>query len=225
MRNKDVSIDTYLSISGIQHFAFCKRQWALIHNENLWVENRLTAEGRTEHERAHNPTIVEKRGDELVVRALQVRSDILGLIGECDAVVFVKDKNGTSLFKREGLWIPMPVEYKHGTSKINNCDRLQVVAQAICLEEMYGCCVPHGAVFYRENNRRELFDISEDLREEIKRVVCEMHELKGRGYTPKDCAPEKCGRCSLKEVCLPIVVGKKKSAIKYIKKHLDEAEK
>lgn len=76
MRNKDVSIDTYLSISGIQHFAFCKRQWALIHNENLWVENRLTAEGRTEHERTHNPTIVEKRGDELVVRALQVRSDI-----------------------------------------------------------------------------------------------------------------------------------------------------
>ena len=143
-----VSSDDYLLMSGIQHFSFCRRQWALIHLEQQWSENQRTAEGRLQHTRCHDVTLTEKRGDLLIARGMRVVSHRLKLTGDCDVVEFHKDPNGVSLQGRRGLWQPMPVEYKHGRSKVNDADRLQLCAQAMALEEMLVCEVPEGEIFY-----------------------------------------------------------------------------
>ena len=103
--------DDFLAMSGIQHFAFCRRQWALIHLEQQWAENLRTAEGRLEHDRCHDDTFAEKRGDLLVVRGMRVNSGRLRLSGHCDVVEFRADPAGVPLQGRTGLWLPLPVEY------------------------------------------------------------------------------------------------------------------
>ena len=114
--------DSFLPLSGIQHFAFCRRQWALIHIENLWAENVRTVEGNILHERAHDETFTELRGDVLTVRGLRIANPRLGLNGVCDVVEFRRNPDGVSLHGREGLWLPYPVEYKRGKPKEDDCD-------------------------------------------------------------------------------------------------------
>ena len=128
--------EEYLMLSGIQHFAFCRRQWALIHIEQVWTENLRTAEGRLQHDNAHDPFFVENRKDKHIVRAMPVHSRVLGVSGECDVVEFEKSQVGIILFGKEGYYSVLPIEYKHGEPKHDDCDILQVVAQAMCLEEM-----------------------------------------------------------------------------------------
>lgn len=141
----------FLQISGIQHFMFCRRQWALIHIEGLWAENLRTVNGEIFHERAHDPSLSEKRGDMITVRALRVFSSELGISGECDVVEFRRDdENGAKLRGRDGRWIPTPIEYKSGSSKAGEADRLQLCAQAMCLEEMLGVEIELGYMFYGE---------------------------------------------------------------------------
>lgn len=148
----------FLQISGIQHFMFCRRQWALIHIEGLWAENLRTVNGEIFHERAHDPSLSEKRGDMITVRALRVFSSELGISGECDVVEFRRDdENGAKLRGRDGRWIPTPIEYKSGSSKVGDADRLQLCAQAMCLEEMLGVEIELGYMFYGETHRREKF--------------------------------------------------------------------
>ena len=147
--------DEFLALSGIQHFAFCRRQWALIHLEQAWADNVLTAEGDLMHRRAHDDELRERRGDILVVRGLAVHSRALGLAGTCDVVEFHKDESGHPLAGEDGLWRPVPVEYKRGHSKAGDADRLQLAAQALCLEEMLGCDVLAGFLFYGETKVRE----------------------------------------------------------------------
>ncbi len=147
--------DEFLALSGIQHFAFCRRQWALIHLEQAWADNVLTAEGDLMHRRAHDEELRERRGDILVVRGLAVHSRALGLAGKCDVVEFHKDESGHPLAGEDGLWRPVPVEYKRGRSKASDADRLQLAAQALCLEEMLGCDVLEGFLFYGETRSRE----------------------------------------------------------------------
>ena len=122
--------DFFLPLSGIQHFAFCRRQWALIHIENLWAENVRTVEGNILHERAHDEAFTELRGDILTVRGLRIASQPLELNGVCDVVEFHRDPNGIPLHGREGRWQPYPVEYKRGKPKEDDCDQLQLCAQA-----------------------------------------------------------------------------------------------
>ena len=129
--------DEFLALSGIQHFAFCRRQWALIHIEQAWADNVLTAQGELMHKRAHDEELRERRGDTLVVRGLSVHSRALGLSGKCDVVEFRKNSHGHTLTGEDGLWRAVPVEYKRGSSKANDADRLQLCAQALCLEEMH----------------------------------------------------------------------------------------
>lgn len=129
----------WLALSGIQHFSFCKRQWALIHIEQLWSENYLTTAGHLEHERAHDYAASESRGDMLIMRDLRVYSRALGITGACDVVEFHKSNDGVPLHGRDGLWLPYPIEYKHGKSKTIDADRLQLCAEAMCLEEMLAC--------------------------------------------------------------------------------------
>ena len=140
--------DDYLAISGIQHFCFCRRQWALIHLEHQWAENIRTIDGKLEHKRCHNENQTEKRGDLLTVRGMRIVSRELQLSGVCDVVEFHADPDGVKLQGWNGTWRPLPVEYKHGHSKENDADRLQLCAQAMALEEMLVCQINAGALFY-----------------------------------------------------------------------------
>ena len=146
--------DSYLLMSGIQHFCFCRRQWALIHLEQQWAENLRTAEGHLLHERCHDEALHEKRGGLLTVRGMRVVSHRLQLSGVCDVVEFRASPEGVPLQDYPGLWLPLPVEYKHGSPKANDADRLQLCAQAMALEEMLVCEIPRGALFYAETRRR-----------------------------------------------------------------------
>ena len=148
------SEDDLLLLSGIQHFAYCERQWALIHVEQQWLENVKTVEGRHLHERVHNPDLIEKRGDLLVARSLPIVSWRLGLYGMMDLVEFHQvssDEGGTKLLNHEGLWLPKPVEYKRGKPKADDRDEVQLCAQGICLEEMLQARIEEGDLYYGEN--------------------------------------------------------------------------
>lgn len=196
------SEENFLPLSGLQHFLFCRRQWALIHIEQQWAENIRTAEGRVMHERAHREE-TEKRGNKLTVRALRIRSAQLGLSGQCDVVEFIASEEGTPLPGREGQFTPYPVEYKRGKSKPTDEDRVQLCAQAMCLEEMLACSVPEGALFYGENRRREVVRFADELRKTVADVAAEMHAMYKRAYTPKVKTGTFCRSCSLSEICLP----------------------
>ena len=204
----------FLQISGIQHFMFCRRQWALIHIEGLWAENLRTVNGEIFHERAHDPSLSEKRGDMITVRALRGFSSELGISGECDVVEFRRDdENGTKLRGRDGRWMPTPIEYKSGSSKAGDADRLQLCAQAMCLEEMLGVEIELGYMFYGETHRREKVYINAELRQAVKDAVSEMHGYMNRGYTPKVKTGKFCNACSLKELCLPALCKNKSGGI------------
>lgn len=144
-------------ISGIQHFKFCRRQWALIHVEQQWAENVHTAVGKLMHQKVHDPYLTEKRKDTILVRALPVSSRIMGVSGECDLVEFHKCEDGIRLHGHRGMYSVYPVEYKKGKEKSTDADRLQLVAQVLCLEEMFSATIPEAALFYGETRRREVF--------------------------------------------------------------------
>lgn len=215
--------DDYLMISGLQHFSFCRRQWALIHIEQQWSENLRTVEGEILHERAHDFSLSEKRGDILTVRGLGVHSPSLGVNGVCDVVEFHRSEDGTALHGREGLWQPVPVEYKRGSTKVNDADRLQLCCQAMCLEEMLCCTVSKGALFYGETRRREQVALTGELRAQVREMLLEMHRYYARRYTPKSKPSKSCNACSLKELCLPKLCGNL-SAHTYIQSRLQEEE-
>lgn len=144
--------DDYLMISGIQHFKFCRRQWALIHVEQQWAENVHTAVGKLMHQKVHDPYLTEKRKDTILVRALPVSSRIMGVSGECDLVEFHKCEDGIRLHGHRGMYSVYPVEYKKGKEKSTDADRLQLVAQVLCLEEMFSATIPEAALFYGEKD-------------------------------------------------------------------------
>lgn len=195
--------EEYLMISGIQHFKFCRRQWALIHVEQQWAENVHTVVGELMHKKAHDPYLTEKRKDTMIVRALPVSSRELGVSGECDIVEFQKCEDGVSLFGHRGCYSIYPVEYKKGKPKVTEEDKLQLAAQAMCLEEMFSANVLKGAIFYGETRRREEVAISEELRAEVRKMFQEMHQYYKRNYTPKVKRSKACTSCSLKDICLP----------------------
>ena len=193
----------YLMISGIQHFMFCRRQWALIHIEQQWQENRLTAEGAVIHQNAHKDDFIEKRSGILVTRGLRVASPTLGITGQCDVVEFLSSEEGVPLHGHRGLWQAVPVEYKRGKDKEDDSDIFQLCAEALCLEEMLHCRIPYGFLYYHEIRRRRKIDLDEDIRSSVKSALREMHELFHRGRTPKVKTSKKYQSCSLKGLCLP----------------------
>lgn len=196
--------EDYLQLSGIQHFEFCRRQWALIYIENIWVENELTAEGRLIHKNAHDNDFTEKRKDLIITRGMKVFSSTLGVSGECDIVEFHRDDlNGISLSKWDGKWILYPVEYKHGKEKLGDEDVLQLVCQAMCLEEMLCVSINKGYLYYYEVRHRIEVTITNELRIKVRNVLDEMHQYVSKQWTPKVKVSAKCKSCSLKEICLP----------------------
>lgn len=215
--------DDLVPLSALQHLLFCERQCALIHVEQIWVENPLTVEGRHLHERV-DAKQGESRGTLVVARGLVLRSLRLGLSGKADLVEFHRSAAGEAgalLPGRSGLWRPFPVEYKRGRPKAHRADEVQLCAQALCLEEMLGAPVPAGALFYGETRRRldVLLDIP--LRVLTEATAARVHELIGSGVTPPPVHEPKCDRCSLLAVCMPEAPAH--SAGKYIDRVLRQA--
>lgn len=206
------SEDEYLLLSGIQHFVFCRRQWALIHIEQQWEENLRTVNGNIMHRNVHNSSFNEKRGDVIIARSMAISSARLGLSGECDVVEFYRSDNGVKLFGREGKYTVVPIEYKRGEPKSNESDIMQLAAQAMCLEDMLCCEVPFGYLFYGETKKRVKVEINSDLRNRTQITVEEMHMLYNREHTPKVKRTKSCNACSLKNVCLPVICSKKKAS-------------
>ena len=213
--------DDYLLLSGIQHFAFCRRQWALIHVENQWQENYHTMDGMLMHKNAHDPFFSEKRGDVIIKRSVSVSSRELGISGECDVVEYHAAPEGISLAGYPGTWLPFPIEYKRGKPGTTDGNALQLCAQAMCLEEMLCCQIPSGALYYGETRHREPVDFSPELRAQVKIYVKEMHEVFARGATPRVKPHKGCRTCSLQDLCLPKLM-KRKSVSIYVEEALKE---
>ncbi|MGD7006793.1 CRISPR-associated protein Cas4 [Metabacillus sp. 84] len=200
--------EKFLLLSGIQHFRFCKRQWALIHIEQQWAENVKTIEGQHLHKNADDPFKREKRGKKIVVRGMPIKSNELGITGVCDVVEFLQNSNGVPIFGWEGSYLPFPVEYKRGKPKKNDIDVVQLAAQAMCLEEMLMCTVETGYIYYHEIKHREEIPL-EEHKIMVPSIIREMHEYYSKKYTPKVKGGPHCNSCSLQSMCLPNMLSKR----------------
>lgn len=191
----DDELEDALALSGLQHLAFCPRQWALIHLEQAWKENGLTAEGRLLHETADRPG-QSKRPALRTVRGLLIRSRRLRIAGRCDVVEFRPD--------------PYPIEYKRGRSKPTDCDLVQLCAQALCLEEMLRLSIPKGAIFYGQPHRRQEVEFTLQLRARTEALCAEMRRLYELRETPSAGPAKHCRSCSLVDLCLPKVTSSRR---------------
>ncbi|MFC1758908.1 CRISPR-associated protein Cas4 [Planctomycetota bacterium] len=201
--------DELLPISALQHLIFCERQCALIHVERLWAENRLTVEGRHLHERADSPTH-ETRGDVRTVRSLPLRSLQLGITGQADVVEFHRDENTTVI----------PVEYKRGKPKKDDSDRVQLCAQALCLEEMLERPVAKGQLFYGARKRRTEVLFEDSLRMRTKDAIVRLRQMLDDRETPPAIREKKCDSCSLIYDCLPDATNGSRSASRFMSRQL-----
>jgi len=221
------SEDDLLPLSGLQHLHFCERQWGLIHIEQQWEENRLTAEGRVLHERVHDGGS-EGRPGVVIARGLPLYSPRLGLAGQADVVEFQEAGAGApaamQLPGRPGWWRPFPVEYKRGKPKADACDEVQLCAQAMCLEETFGVEIGCGALFYGTSRRRTEVRFDGELRGRTEELARRMHELYAAGVTPPAVYAKKCDRCSLYGRCLPRAVSKRASVKRYLARALRDED-
>jgi len=205
----DQNIDDLIMISALQHYVFCPRQCALIHVEQTWEESGRTAEGRILHERVHEEGN-EMRSGVRIERGVSLRSLRLGLIGKADVVEFHRREDGT--------WRPFPVEYKRGKPKPDHCDKIQLCAQALCLEEMIQAEIPGGALFYGQTRRRLDVVFDNNLRRETEEASGQVRELLNSGKTPKPVYAKRCDNCSLIADCLPKAIQKRRSVKNYLQR-------
>lgn len=198
---------TEVMLSALQHYAFCPRQCALIHLEQVWQENAHTAEGRLLHETAHD-TGSRMRGGMKVVTNLELFSAYWGIYGRADVVEF----------RREGdAWLPCPVEYKKGRPHPGcDADAVQLCAQALCLEEMLGVSLAEGALFYGSARRRQRVAFTAALRERTAAVIAAVRAMLETGDIPPGRETAACAACSLKDRCLPGVSAG--AASRYVRK-------
>ena len=204
-------------ISALQHVAVCPRQCALIHSEQLWEDNRWSAEGELLHQRVDKGG-EEKRGELITARSVRLSHPELGITGIADMVEFRKwnpqSKDSppqqetllttTELPHRRGRWIPCPVEYKRGKSKLEDWDRVQLCAQTLCLESMYKIRIDRAALWYDSTKSREWVTLDESLREKTLSLIAQAHELLRSGVTPPPVYDRRrCSACSLYETCRP----------------------
>jgi CRISPR-associated exonuclease Cas4 len=208
--------DDLLPLSALQHLLFCERQCALIHIEGLWAENRLTVEGRHLHERPDRGD-TETRGSVRTARGDALRSLRLGMTGKADVVEFHHDQVSGALTR------VVPVEYKRGRPKRDNSDRVQLCAQALCLEEMTGLPIPDGALFYGTPRRRTEVSFDHEMRAITEQAARRLHEMIAGGVTPRAAREAKCDSCSLLHLCLPARPGGGRSAQRFVDHALDTA--
>ncbi|MGE5191280.1 MAG: CRISPR-associated protein Cas4 [Deltaproteobacteria bacterium] len=223
--------DELLPLSALQHLLFCERQCALIHLERVWVENQFTAEGRQLHQKAHDAP-PETRDGVRITRGLPIRSRELGLVGQTDVVLWQPppgcDLSASTLaaLLRSAApgdlahWRVTPVEYKRGKPKSNDCDRVQLCAQALCLEEMLGVSIEIGELFYGAKRRRFEVPLDAALRASTRETAVRLHALIARGRTPPARREPKCDTCSLLPICLPDAVAPTRSASRFVRQAL-----
>lgn len=212
--------DEYLLLSGIQHYFFCKRQWALIHIEQYWKENALTTEGRFLHEKVDQPYLKERRRGIIYSRSIPVISHLLRFRGVLDMVEFHQGKKGIVLNNEKGLWDPIIVEYKKGKPKEDICDHMQLTAEVIALEETLHTSIDHAFLYYNEVRRRQKVLITLEMREKVIDASREMmnHFILGNTFNAE---PSKnCNRCSLKDYCLPRLTKKRKNVGRYLRENI-----
>lgn len=178
-----------IMISALEHYAYCPRQCALIHVEQSYEENVYTLRGNRDHRRVDEPE-TELRDDVRVARGLPLYSDALGLTGRADVVEF---DDGT----------PYPVEYKHGERRRHEPGRIQLCAQALCLEEMTGRNVPAGALYHTGSHRRQEVAFTDELRAETQEVVDAVRLQLREQSVPPPVNDDRCPPCSLQTVCMP----------------------
>jgi CRISPR-associated exonuclease Cas4 len=205
--------DDLIMISALQHIAFCERQCALIHIEQIWSESGLTAEGHIMHERVHEQDR-KSRESVRIEYGLPLRSLRLGLIGKADVVEFHRISKDT--------WQPFPVEYKRGKPKLDHCDMIQLCAQTMCLEEMLNVSVPNGAIFYGRTRRRLDVTFDDALRKETEEAAKKAHQLIASGKTPPPVYEKRCKSCSLIGDCLPKKIEKRSSVKRYLQRMTTE---
>lgn len=197
--------DNLLMLSGIQHFAFCQRQWALVHIEQQWHDNHLTIEGEWLHRHVDNPFEMGRHGDIVHLNAVSVVSYRLGLYGVAD-LLELHQADGASntirVLKYPGDWLVCPIEYKHGRPKENDCDEVQLCAQAMCLEEMYGIRIDQGALYYLQTRRRTTVPFSDNLRQAVMAYADAMHEVFEQGKVPEGKYLPRCKSCSMSDHCM-----------------------
>ena len=193
--------EDYLQLSGLQHFVFCRRQ--------------------VFHENAHNTGFQESRGDRFITRGVSVCSSELGVSGQCDVLEYHRGSTGIPIAGKDGLWQPYPVEYKRGSPREDTGDTLQLCGQAMCLESMLCCDIPEGALYYGEVRRRKKVAFTPELRNQVRQMLAEMHELYRRGYTPKVKPTKSCNACSMKDLCLPRLM-KTRSVSAYLREAMEE---
>jgi len=212
-----------LMLSGIQHVAFCPRQWALIHIEQQWAENVRTIEGNQLHERVDDPFEKDWKKGIITLRSVSLLSRELGLTGIADIVeiLLTDELTGIALPGRSGFWRFQPVEYKRGKPKSEECDEVQLCAQAMCLEEMHSIIIPNGYIFYGETRRRVDVTFSFELRLKVKELAFKMHELFNKGLTPLPVVKNHCKMCSLFDICLPESMSNTQNVTEYLKWELD----
>ena len=214
--------EDFLQLSGLQHFKFCRRRWALIHIEHQWAENYRTIDGAILHQNAHDTAFQESRGDRIITRGVSIYSAELGVSGQCDVLEYHRGNTGIPIAGKDGLWQPFPVEYKRGKPREDTGDALQLCGQAMCLETMLCCDIPEGALYYGEIRRRERVAFTPELRGQVRQMLAQMHDLYQRGYTPKVKPAKSCNACSMKELCLPKLM-KNRSVAAYLKAAMEEA--
>ncbi|MCE5333412.1 MAG: CRISPR-associated protein Cas4 [Desulfobacteraceae bacterium] len=202
------SDDDLIPISALAHFSYCPRRCALIHIEQVWVENVFTAEGRIMHQNVHEEN-AETRGSVKIARGVQLRSLRVGLIGVADVIEYHRTE---TRIRR-----PYPVEYKRGRPKPDRCDEVQLCAQAICLEEMHETAVPEGALFYGKTRRRTIVAFDRELRDLTEQTAVHARNLIASGVTPPPAYAKRCESCSLVGTCLPKKIGRKSSVKRYLK--------
>jgi CRISPR-associated exonuclease Cas4 len=221
------SDDDLLPISALQHLLFCERQCALIHLERVWAENRLTVEGRHLHRRAHDAKSQWQHGVR-VTRGLLLRSFQFGLFGQADVVEFEPlagrraNWNGSLADVVDWQdWRITPVEYKRGKPKTGDCDRVQLCAQALCLEEMLAVAIPFGGLFYGRRKRRTVVNFDSALRASTVETARRLHAMIASGRTPPAVKEPKCDRCSLIGICLPDALARTRNAADYFRRTVD----
>ncbi len=217
--------DDLLMLSGIQHIAFCERQFALAYIESQWSENKLTIEGHQFHERVDDPFESGAKKDVYVLRAAAIVSRQLGLSGIADVIEFFKTPGeGFELHGKTGCWMPYPVEYKRGSPKSDDRDEVQLCAQAMCLEEMYQVSITSGALYYGETRHRVKVEFGDNLRMRVNVLASRMHELFKDGYTPLPVYKAHCKSCSLFGICLPHPIERYRDVNQYLKDEFDSLE-
>ena len=215
------SDDDLLMLSGIQHIAFCERQWALIYIEQQWSENLLTIEGHYLHEKVDDPFFSETRKDIVYLRSLPVVSYRLGLYGKADLVELCKvtgeSENAIEFPGRVGKWKITPVEYKRGKPKTDTCDEVQLCAQALCFEEMYNIKIIEGYIYYGQTRHRYPVEFNTELRNSVFCFAERMHELFRKGKTPVPVLQKGCKSCSIYDLCMPDSLCNAQSVNEYLK--------